>query len=90
MNKKLGNESEQYILTRQIESIFSVYSKQLIDRGYWTNEPADIAALTAVEVLSSYCRSIDKRHCCECVFYNEANMCGLFSKIQTKTNKEML
>ena len=77
------------ILMMQLENIFSYFAKQLVRKGYWNAHPADIAALTAVDILVNYCTSIG-RHCQECIFNNKDDMCDLFSRIRQKTGKEML
>ena len=82
---KMNND----ILMRQLENTFNYFAEQVVRKGYWNTHPADIAALTAVDVLVEYCLSRDK-HCQNCVFNHEANMCDLFSRIRQKTGKEML
>lgn len=76
------------ILMRQIENTFSYFAEQVVRKGHWDTHPADIAALTAVDVLVNYCTSIG-RHCQECLFNNKDDMCDLFSRIRQKTGKEM-
>ena len=77
------------ILMRQLENIFSYFAEQVVRKGHRDTHPADIAALTAVDVLVNYCTSIG-RHCQECLFNNKDDMCDLFSRIRQKTGKEML
>lgn len=76
------------ILMRQIENTFRYFTEQVVCKGHWDTHPADIAALTAVDVLANYCTSIS-RHCQECLFNNKDDMCDLFSRIRQKTGKEM-
>ena len=70
-----------------IFELFMGHLKSKVLRG--TVDSLDGAALTAVDVLIDYCLSRDK-HCQDCVFNHEANMCELFSRIRQKTRKEML
>ena len=70
-----------------IFELFMGHLKSKVLRG--TVDSLDVAALTAVDVLIDYCLSRDK-HCQDCVFNHEANMCELFSRIRQKTRKEML
>lgn len=78
------------ILMRQLENTFSYFAEQVINKEYLTKELelADIAALTAVDILVNYCMSLG-RHCQECIFNNKDSMCDLFSRIRQKTGKEM-
>ena len=81
------NKMNNDVLMRQLESTFSYFAKRILHRGYGTTRPADIAALTAEDVLTEYCMSMGE-HCQECVFNDEANMCDLFFRIkQKKYNK---
>ena len=89
MTKELCNENAKAIWIKNIQSIFGYFAEQRIDKERWATEPADLAAYTAVDVLIDYCLSRDK-HCQDCVFDHEANMCDLFSRIKQKTGKEML
>lgn len=82
------NKMNDDILMRQIENTFSYFAEQVVRKGHWDTHPADIAALTAVDVLVNYCTSIG-RHCQECLFNNKDDMCDLFSRIRQKTGKEM-
>ena len=82
------NKMNDDILMRQIENTFSYFAKQVVRKGHWDTYPADIAALTVVDVLVNYCTSIG-RHCQECLFNNKDDMCDLFSRIRQKTGKEM-
>lgn len=77
------------ILMRKLENTFSYFAEQVINKEYLTKELADIVALTAVDILVTYCTSIG-RHCQECIFNNKDDMCDLFSRIRQKTGKEML
>lgn len=77
------------ILMRQLENTFSYFAEQVVRKGYWNTHPADIAALTAVDILVNYCTSLG-RHCQECIFNNKDDTCDLFSRIRQKTGKEML
>nr|DAW54772.1 MAG TPA: hypothetical protein [Bacteriophage sp.] len=77
------------ILMRQLENTFSYFAEQVMRKGHWNNHPADIAALTAVDVLVNYCTSLG-RHCQECIFNNKDDMCDLFSRIRQEIGKEML
>lgn len=70
-----------------IFELFMGHLKSKVLRG--TVDSLDVVALTAVDVLIDYCLSRDK-HCQDCVFNHEANMCELFSRIRQKTRKEML
>ena len=70
-----------------IFELFMGHLKSKVLQG--TVDSLDVAALTAVDVLVTYCKSMDK-HCQNCVFNHEANMCELFSRIRPKTRKEML
>lgn len=74
------------ILMRQIENTFSYFAEQVLRKGHWNNHPADIAALTAVDVLVNYCTSMGK-HCQECIFNDEDDMCDLFARIKQKIVK---
>lgn len=89
MIKSICSGNEQAILMRHLENIFSYFAEQVVCKGYWDAQPADIAALTAVDILVNYCTSIG-RHCQECLFNNKDDMCDLFSRIRQKTGKEML
>lgn len=77
------------ILMRQLENTFSYFAGQRMNKECWETEPANLTAYTAVDVLIDYCLSRDK-HCQDCVFNHEANMCELFSRIRQRTNKEMM
>ena len=79
------------ILMRKLENTFSYFAEQVINKEYLTKELelADIVALTAVDILVTFCTSIG-RHCQECIFYNKDDICDLFSRIRQKTGKEML
>ena len=70
-----------------IFELFMGHLKSKVLQG--TVDSLDVAALTAVDVLVTYCKSMDK-HCWNCVFNHEANICELFSRIRQKTRKEML
>lgn len=74
------------ILMRQIENTFSYFAEQVLRKGHWNNHPADIAALTAVDVLVNYCTSMGK-HCQECIFNDEDDMCDLFARIRQEIVK---
>lgn len=76
------------ILMRQLENTFSYFAEKVVCKGYWGTHSADIAALTAVDVLIDYCKSMDN-HCQNCIFNNKDDMCDLFSRIRQKTGKEM-
>lgn len=78
------------ILMRKLENTFSYFAEQVINKEYLTKELelADIVALTAVDILVTFCTSIG--NCQDCIFYNKGCMCDLFSRIRQKTNKEML
>lgn len=89
MIKSICNGNEQDILMRQLENTFSYFAEQVVCKGYWDAHSADIAALTAVDVLIDYCKSSDN-HCQNCIFNNKDDMCDLFSRIRQKTGKEML
>ena len=89
MSKDLCNESTKAIRLRNVQTIFGYFAEQRMNKERWETEPANLAAYTAVDVLIDYCLSRDK-HCQDCVFNHEANMCELFSRIRQKTNKEML
>ena len=89
MRKDLCNENTKAIRLKNIQSIFGYFSEQRMNKECWETEPADLTAYTAVDVLIDYCLSRDK-HCQNCVFNHEANMCELFSRIRQKTRKEML
>lgn len=79
---KMNND----ILMRQIENTFSYFTEQVLHKGHWNNHPADIAALTAVDVLANYCTSMGK-HCQECIFNDEDDMCDLFARIKREIAK---
>ena len=89
MSKDLCNESTKDIRLRNVQTIFGYFAEQRINKERWETEPADLTAYTAVDVLVTYCKSMDK-HCQNCVFNHEANICELFSMIRQKTRKEML
>ena len=89
MNKDLYNENTKAIRLRNVQTIFGYFAEQRINKERWEIEPADLTAYTAVDVLVTYCKSMDK-HCQNCIFNHEANMCELFSRIRQKTRKEML
>ena len=78
------------ILMRKLENTFSYFAEQVINKEYLTKELelADIVALTAVDILVTFCTSIG--NCQDCIFYNKDCMCDLFSRIRQKTGKEML
>ena len=76
------------ILMRKLENTFGYFAEQVVRKGYWDAPLADIAALTAVDILVSFCTSIG--NCQDCIFYNKDCTCDLFSKIRQKTGKEML
>ena len=88
MSKDLCNENTKVIRLKSVHHIFGYFAEQRINKERWTTEQADLAAYTAVDVLVEYCLSRDK-HCQNCVFNHEANMCDLFSRIRQKTGKEM-
>lgn len=48
------------ILMRKLENTFGYFAEQVVRKGYWGAHPADIAALTAVDVLVNYCTSIGR------------------------------
>ena len=89
MSKDLCNESTKDIRLRNVQTIFGYFAEQRINKERWETEPADLTAYTAVDVLVTYCKSMDK-HCQNCVFNHEANICELFSMVRQKTRKEML
>ena len=89
MSKDLCNKNTKAIRLKNIQSIFGYFSEQRMNKECWETDSLDVAALTAVDVLVTYCKSMDK-HCQNCVFNHEANMCELFSRIRQKTRKEML
>lgn len=89
MSKDLYNENTKVIRLRNVQTIFGYFAEQRINKERWETEPADLTAYTAVDVLIDYCLSRDK-HCQNCVFNHEANICELFSMIRQKTRKEML
>lgn len=78
------------ILMRKLENTFSYFAEQVINKEYLTKELelADIVALTAVDILVTFCTSIG--NCQDCIFYNKDCTCDLFSRIRQKTNKGML
>lgn len=80
---KMNND----VLMRQLENTFSYFAKRVLHRGCGTTRPADIAALTAVDVLLEYCMSMD-RYCQECVFNDESNMCDLFFRIRHRIRQK--
>lgn len=77
------------ILMRKLENTFGYFAEQVVCKGYRDAPLADIAALTAVDILVNYCTSVG-RHCQECIFNSKDCMCDLFSRIRQKTGKEML
>lgn len=87
MTKKTSSGNKRDILLRQLGNIFCYFAEQVLHKGYWDANSADIAALTAVDILVSSCTSIG--NCQDCIFYNKDCTCDLFSKIRQKTNKEM-
>ena len=89
MSKDLCNKNTKAIRLKNIQSIFGYFSEQRMNKECWETEPADLTAYTAVDVLIDYCLFRDK-HCQNCVFNHEANICELFSMIRQKTRKEML
>ena len=89
MSKDLCNKNTKAIRLKNIQSIFGYFSEQRMNKECWETEPADLTAYTAVDVLIDYCLSRDK-HCQNCVFNHEANICELFSMIRQKTRKEIL
>ena len=89
MSKDLCNKNTKAIRLKNIQSIFGYFSEQRMNKECWETEPADLTAYTAVDVLIDYCLSRDK-HCQNCVFNHEANICELFSRIRQKIRKEML
>ena len=89
MSKDLCNKNTKAIRLKNIQSIFGYFSEQRMNKECWETEPADLTAYTAVDVLIDYCLSRDK-HCQNCVFNHEANICELFSRIRQKTRKEIL
>ena len=89
MSKDLCNKNTKAIRLKNIQSIFGYFSEQRMNKECWETEQADLTAYTAVDVLIDYCLSRDK-HCQNCVFNHEANICELFSMIRQKTRKEML
>ena len=89
MSKDLCNKNIKAIRLKNIQSIFGYFSEQRMNKECWETEPADLTAYIAVDVLIDYCLSRDK-HCQNCVFNHEANICELFSMIRQKTRKEML
>ena len=89
MSKDLCNKNTKAIRLKNIQSIFGYFSEQRMNKECWETEPADLTAYTAVDVLIDYCLSRDK-HCQNCVFNHEANICELFSMIRQKIRKEML
>lgn len=71
-----------------VQFIFELFMGQVKKKVLQgTVDSLDVAALTAVDVLSVYCRSME--HCQDCVFNNGANMCNLFSRIRQRAGKEM-
>ena len=89
MSKDLCNESTKDIRLRNVQTIFGYFAEQRMNKERWETEPADLTAYTAVDVLIDDRLSRDK-HCQNCVFNHEANICELFSRIRQKTRKEML
>lgn len=43
------------ILMRKLENTFGYFAEQVVRKGYWDAPLADIAALTAVDILVNYC-----------------------------------
>ena len=89
MTKRLHDESTKAIRLGNVQTIFGYFAEQSMNKEHWETEPANLVAYTAVDVLIDYCLSRDK-HCQNCVFNHEANICELFSMIRQKTRKEML
>lgn len=89
MTKRLHDESTKAIRLRNVQTIFGYFAEQRMNKERWETEPANLVAYTAVDILIDYCLSRDK-HCQDCVFNHEANICELFSRIRQKTRKEML